>query len=405
MPLEKMICGENYTTELIKDNINGLIDSSETNAAVIKSITSQKLLVGLGDSITENYSSFFYSFAHASNGQIIPYSNQGVDGNTSTQVLSRVDDVPNEADIVTLMCTTNDVSSGITIEQHTSNIIAIVDALRGKGVEVIGLLAPPRDESSTGGFVGIGATTDLFNQTDYVTYLKLGVTCLDPFREFRDPNLGQWVFGASDDGTHPNAITEYKVGVNLWEQYKEKSYATLNPSVNGVGVNDNANFINTYGGTIKPVNFNLAAAVNSSVIAPASGILGNQWHVNHSDTYNDMTSDRFPLVMGDVYMAVITYEHTINSGSAKVSAYWESDQSKRRYIINSSVDRSFDIPKTKFVTFITLNPDTPSPELNMRFRVKVEEGVYNIDIKISEVQLFNITELGWEYPLPLDAQQ
>lgn len=35
MPLEKMICGENYTTELLKDNVNGLIDGFKLGARSI----------------------------------------------------------------------------------------------------------------------------------------------------------------------------------------------------------------------------------------------------------------------------------------------------------------------------------------------------------------------------------
>jgi lysophospholipase L1-like esterase len=386
--------------ELENTNIQGAVKKaikeidSAVNGLVGKSTKpSQKLMVGLGDSMIENFSSFIYSFASASENQILIYRNQGVDGNTSAQVLARVDDVPKEADMVTLLCTTNDVSQNVTIEDHTANIVSIVASLRGRGFEVVALLAPPRNDT-----LPEAITTDLFNQVDYITYLKLGVPCFDPFRLLVDPLDGTWVAGASDDGTHPSANTEFLIGNNLWSAYDSRSFATLSPRINGQGINDNANMLKTYGGTIKPVNWNLAAAVVSSTVQASDGILGNEWETNITDAYNDMTSDRFPLEYNKVYMAVITYEHTVNSGAPKVSAYWESDQSKRRYIVNTTAGQTYDVSKTRFVTFIQLRDDVV--ESNMRFRVKVDAGTHEINIKLSEMQLFDITELGWNLPHP-----
>lgn len=369
-------------------------DWNELSPKVV--LPAQKLLTGLGDSITENFSSFIYSFANSSNNTILIYNNQGVDGDTSAQVLARVNDVPDETNIVTLMCTTNDVSMGVSIADHRQNIIDIVTALREKNIEVIGILAPPRDNTNAEAI-----TTNLYNQSDYITYKLLGVSCFNPWRLMVDPSDGSWLVDKSDDGIHPNANAEWEAGNILWEDYSTNNYALPPIAINSEGINNNCAMLNTFGATVKPVNWNLADSVVSSVVGSDSSVVGNTWDVNISNAYNDMTSERFNLVAGDVYLGVITYEHTVNSGNPKVSGYWESDQSKRRYIINTTNGLNYNVPKNTFVTFLTLN--TSLPETNMRFRVKVEAGTWDMNIKLSEMQIFNITDLGWPYPLPDDA--
>lgn len=60
MPLEKMICGDNYSTELLKDNVNGLIGLSSSDNYVAAVVSGDNVYLGYKISPTED---LFWHFA------------------------------------------------------------------------------------------------------------------------------------------------------------------------------------------------------------------------------------------------------------------------------------------------------------------------------------------------------
>ncbi|MGB5803639.1 MAG: SGNH/GDSL hydrolase family protein, partial [Vibrio anguillarum] len=131
MSINKIICGQSKVGEMI-ETINGLVDTTQSR------LTSygEKLTV-FGNSISQSLNNYGTWFARKSDGSLTFYYNAGVGGNTTVQMLARLDDVPDDTTLVSIMEATNDAASAITPLQHAENIKQIAEYFIGKGIKPI----------------------------------------------------------------------------------------------------------------------------------------------------------------------------------------------------------------------------------------------------------------------------
>ena len=138
MPLEKMTCGVNYTTETLKENVNGLIDLSSP-------IPENPSIVYIGDSVTEGESSLsafsrVYGIQAALNWKTsdVLGANQGVGGDTTQDVINRISTIGQSmADIADIMIGINDVSANVTTSTYISNIKTIIKYCFDYGAKLV----------------------------------------------------------------------------------------------------------------------------------------------------------------------------------------------------------------------------------------------------------------------------
>lgn len=355
-------------------------------------LPSQKLVCGLGDSIMYGVNSFQNTFVHVacslSNGEYSYRQNAGVPGDTSAQILARVGDILPEIDTVFLLCSANDAFQGVSNAEHTANVVSIVNAIRAAGHEVIAIAGGPLDNSSKAN------TVVRYNEIDYVTYRKLGVKVLDPFKVVTGGALGEFLPGYTSDGTHPNTECEQVVGAETWRQINNNSFAYLPITINTRGTIANSNFMLDDGAPIpEPALFGYDGEVTTASFLQVAGVVGRQLNATMSNTFSSIRSDRFTLNNTDLYMLMVTYEHNVTAGAPQISLYWEDDLGGRTRLVETTSGATYNVSKRTFVTFY----EQPTGALNLRVRCKVENGAggWSVDVKMSEVQIFNLTSLGW----------
>lgn len=129
--------------------------------------------------------------------------NKGVGGNTTAQMLARV-----QPDVVALapkMCLfmggTNDIATAVPLATTQANITSIADAVSAAGIEFVIATIPPRSQH---GALGAGKVRDLNN------WIRLwgaarGYRVIDLNPALVNPRSGEWASGLSVDAVHPSA--------------------------------------------------------------------------------------------------------------------------------------------------------------------------------------------------------
>lgn len=170
-------------------------------------------IIPAGDSITQNNSTFAsglwqYGAGYAevsimqSGARYRILRNAGISGNTSAQLLARIqtDVIAYAPDVCMVMIGTNDFVSGMASSAYSSlfnNVEQIVLALLKAGILPVIVTPPPRD-------VG---TTEAKNAQWYYYALAqyYGLPLIDMFRTLVDASTGTYASGNSSDGIHPIA--------------------------------------------------------------------------------------------------------------------------------------------------------------------------------------------------------
>lgn len=159
-------------------------------------------IVGFGDSLMAGYMldpglSFPEKLEKAlqDRGHDVTVTNAGVSGDTSSGGVSRLDwSVPDETDLVILELGANDMLRGITPALTEKNLIAMIERLKERGIEIIlaGMMAAPNlgpdyAEGFNAIFPRLAQTYDL----PFYPFFLDGVTA--------EPSM------LLEDGMHPNA--------------------------------------------------------------------------------------------------------------------------------------------------------------------------------------------------------
>ena len=384
MSLAKMVCGDATLgkTDLLIDNVNGLINYSD----IALSSQSQELLAVFGNSISESLNNYGTWFARKSDGNLVFFYNGGVGGNTTEQMIARLDSIPAGTKTVLVMEATNDAASGVTASQHALNMKAIFEYIISKGMRPILIIAPPHDTPARSILV------DQMNMFDYLMAQSLGVACFDIWSQFTNPTSGSWVSGASSDGTHPNPATEQSAGYSLQNKYANKKYYIPLPRNNAnSGINPNSCFLTDANSDGVPDNWATNGSQTSKTLTQTTLALGNTWTTTWANTAVFMNSSRFNVVSGKRYLFVMRFSSSFTSGSTPLSVYLEYNTP----VGSPAVDRVYFLREASVsVDDCTLTADfiVPAGVSTIRFAVNAAVGTYNLTVKIGQAQMFNLSD-------------
>jgi len=173
-------------------------------------------VVAIGDSIMHcstfqgrKSCSFIEYAAIASNGALRIVGNTGVSGNTSAQLLARLNTdalAYASAEWVFVMIGTNDLINSVSLGAYRANLEAIASAILAAGKKPL--------------FIGL-APHGTLNEQAYSAVMqdvayRIGARYCDPWAPVRAG--GGWVSGYSGDNVHPRAIAHRLAGQRLWQQ-------------------------------------------------------------------------------------------------------------------------------------------------------------------------------------------
>jgi len=170
--------------------------------------------VALGDSITQaasTSSSFgdgWPTYAGLLSAQRINLVyNAGIAGNTSADILSRVqaDVISKSPTFCTIKAGTNDVNQGIAFTTYVANMVAIVRKLREAGIAPVLCTIAPRASKRAG--------TSQTNAWIRRYAAQEGIPLIDFNTLLTEPSTGGYISAYdSGDGTHPNAAGYLAMG-------------------------------------------------------------------------------------------------------------------------------------------------------------------------------------------------
>lgn len=144
---------------------------------------------------------------------IIKVINQGVSGNTSSDVLQRIDTaLRSKPNLVVLMIGTNDVSRSRPYSNYSSNLTYIIGRIKNSGAKVLLMSPPPRG-------VDVIATPDYFknDRNDTIAAIndslskKLDCYYLNLNKAFKDagtpnPTASSMIFNEANNKVKPDGI-------------------------------------------------------------------------------------------------------------------------------------------------------------------------------------------------------
>lgn len=216
----------------------GVERSDNTDPIIALSGASKVKIALLGDSRTSQChnsirtqtQTFGYAYwaVNAAGGRVdFPAAlNFGVAGQTSTQILSRVDSVLNaDCDAVVVLCSTNDRTTvqPMTANESISNIDSIIDKITSFGKKVFLIAEMPRGDSTF--------TSARLTATELQKHLNVVQWCIEqqgrpnvyvvnpwPFFAVSDSTTGDAVLGLTTDGLHESIQGAKIIGDLLAEQ-------------------------------------------------------------------------------------------------------------------------------------------------------------------------------------------
>jgi lysophospholipase L1-like esterase len=181
-----------------------------------------RTIIPFGDSITETSSvreggssgiTTQYGMGYAETairlaGGWTQIHNAGIAGNTSTQMLARIqsDVIAKQPGACLLMAGTNDVVVGMTTQQVQTcmnNIERMVLMLLNANILPILVTIPPKNGSAGAGEVVRGLTQRMI-RFYYLLSEYYGIPLADIYRACVNPVNGTWTSGLASDGTHPD---------------------------------------------------------------------------------------------------------------------------------------------------------------------------------------------------------
>lgn len=217
--------------------------------------------------------SFTDQALYAGGGNLQWLSNGGVAGNTTAQMLARIDQaVGNTAEVCLVMEGSNDAINGVSVDDHRANMEAIIQRLLFRGITPVILASAPVNAQPAAVTTMVAAETLLA--------LKYGVSIYDPWRNVLDIANGQWVPANTTDGVHPTfaaAITA-KGDLNGFINGTNKA-APFGPRANAVGVggytlSGGNNLMGTNAANV-PTGWSQAGTATPSIAAAPAGFIGN----------------------------------------------------------------------------------------------------------------------------------
>lgn len=315
-----------------------------------------------------------------SSGRFYDAGNYGVSGDTTQKMIDRIDSIPNSSEIVLVMETANDASQGVTALTHATNMKFILEELMRKGFLPILVLGSPRYAAQE--------LVNQYNIYDYMTAMKLGIPCFDPWTDVADTSTGGWKSGLSPDGIHPSAATEKAVGIKLWDQISSNKFSVLLNRFNQFGLVSNGCFSNSSAGI--PTGWTVTTVGGTPTVSSDPTFSnGNTFKLAGSTDFSFMQSPPIPVVAGKTYMLTGVYFATGNTTDARFSFFGDIFPDTTRYNV---IDYCLvDVDRYEFK--VIFEP-VSTGNLYLKSTVyRINPGVtINADLKLARVQVYNMTD-------------
>jgi len=350
----------------------------------------------LGDSIDAGTPTGWYHYYTLQLGKIQQIRNAGIGGNTTTQMLARIQaDVLDYApDVVILGGFTNDTdpANGVSAATTRSNIKTMVGMVRAAGALPVLRTAPPIN-------AGDAARTQLtLTQNAWLKQygISQGIEVLDIYQAVADPSTGQFAAGISDDGVHPTEIGAKAIADYLLaqptpaafrgsHQFARAATDESNMVVNGVFVGDtDANGLAN--------NMVAAGTATYSLAAAETGVSGNWQRVTtasatagsfRTSTISATSSGRTVWTIGDRF-SVAGRIRTSGGGSALVRLTF------------TGVGTTTDVvrPLTRAISNGVFSGEYTIPTGTTGIQLMVQNSGAAGWVEVAEVALRNLTQLS-----------
>jgi lysophospholipase L1-like esterase len=330
--MEDYILAKKYADNKIEEAIDGV----NVQLAAIPTIPKNTVAI-FGDSITWTYgnvddewdsvnkisgvsSRCFITWANALLGQRLNViGNFGISGNTTTQMLARIDSVValHPAYCIVLGGTNDVWDTDASVTEN--NLLDIYQTLIGAGITVVAVTIPPSTwvTAVKQRVIAINAYIKGLRSS-----LKNYLVC-DAYEAIVNPANDEPISGRTFDGLHPNTLGGYSIGKAL--------YNLLNPIIPALspfmGVNDTRNkYANPYllGGTTVATSWNVngmtAGKYTASKVARDGGLEWQQFNVSEIESnsfFYQVLNTGFSA--GDKITAYVEYE--TDSGASSVGHF------------------------------------------------------------------------------------
>lgn len=250
-----------------RNTLPGLLLSRPNGVPFTASTLGNSIIAGV------NGISFTDQALYAGGGNLTWKSNGGIAGNTSAQMLGRIDQsVPWPVDVCLIMEGSNDAINGVSVDNHRANMESIIQRLLFRGIVPVILASAPVNAQPAAVTAMIAA--------ENLLALKYGVSIYDPWRNVVDVANGQWVPANTSDGVHPTfaAAIIAKNDLNGFINGTNKA-APFGPRASAVGVAgytlSGGNNLMTASAANVPTGWSQAGTATPSIAAAPAGFVGN----------------------------------------------------------------------------------------------------------------------------------
>lgn len=222
IPEGKAIPLVDTTTRLFPAPTMDALDERYEVDVPVSQVTRAGMTVAIGDSIEQGAvggsgsGSWVSYLSVLSNARLRLLRNAGIGGNTTAQILARLqaDAIEYGPEFVLIGGGTNDQSQGVPEATTRANILAIVAAVREAGMTPMLRTVPPSDVSGLGDFDTVEKRRNGIERINlWLTFLAAteGIPLFDIYASLVDEDNGGFRSGYTADGSHPtaeaNAIT------------------------------------------------------------------------------------------------------------------------------------------------------------------------------------------------------
>lgn len=190
------------------------VPTAEDLEPVLEDTFVRRLSVGsrfavIGDSMEAGDTSWVYYLCALSGGRASLAVKAGVSGNTTTQMLARLqaDVIDRNPDVCIVGGATNDHMTGVPQATTLANVQAMVAMLRDAGITAGVRLTPPTNAAGAGPWNTIQLRRDQIRRWNLLLSswaTSEGVFVLDFYTPLVDPATGGFKSGLNSDADHPN---------------------------------------------------------------------------------------------------------------------------------------------------------------------------------------------------------
>jgi len=367
----------------VADTVNYVYETVEAlpSAAVITNRAKTGMLktTFFGNSYVNRPTGFVKPFASKSN-DVYFLKNAGNGGDESAELLARLNDVPDNTDLVFVFEGVNDSIYAVTPEVHAANTKAILENLVGRGFRTALILTGP-NKSPLNSTLGDPDLIKEYNLYDWVTCFNLGVECYGSLSQFfNDDGTGWFASGVDEDGVHLSNESFRLFGYTLAADRYAKNYAYPLAFKTNTGLLADAMFTTGTASTF-PTGWAQGGTITKGCSVTS---LGKGKTITISGNANALAYAQSPeitTVIGKRYVAMCKYSCDIAGTDAKAELYMRavSNSSNRQYLLQDAY-----VSQEAGVYMLEWVADVTAYKLFMTF----SGSDYNITANLAQLTVF-----------------